>query len=91
MLQVNDISPQITAFQNTNNFHIGHEVFGTISKQQSHNHIGSSLEKAKFSVIQENKTKELILCILCVDNEKGGSASLIFILNKHCYIFDPHS
>ena len=58
--QVNDISPQITAFQNTYNFHIGCEFFGTIRKQQSHNHIGSTLEKATFSVIQENKTKDLI-------------------------------
>ena len=91
MLQVNDISPLITAFQNTYNFHIGHEFFGTIRKQQSHNHIGSTLKKAIFSVIQENKTKELVLCILCVGNEKGGSASLLFIWNKHCYIFDPHS
>ena len=91
LLQVNDISPQIAAFQNTYNFHIGREFFGTITKQQSHNHIGSTLEKATFSVIQENKTKEFILCILCVGNEKGGSASLLFISKKHCYIFDPHS
>ena len=34
------------------------------------------------------KRKELILC---VGNEKGGSASLLFISNEHCYIFDPHS
>ena len=31
------------------------------------------------------------MCILCVGNEKGGSASLLFISNEHCYIFDPHS
>ena len=37
------------------------------------------------------KKKELVLCILCVGNEKSGSASLLFISNEHCYIFDPHS
>ena len=55
------------------------------------NDIGSTLENATFSVIWGNKTKQLILCILCVGNEKGGSASLLLIPNKHCYIFDPHS
>ena len=29
--------------------------------------------------------------ILCVGNEKGASASLLFISLEHCYIFDPHS
>ena len=37
------------------------------------------------------KKEELVLCILCVGNEKGGSASLLFISNGDCYIFDPHS
>ena len=37
------------------------------------------------------KKEKLVLCILCVGNEKGGSASLLFISNEHCYIFDLHS
>ena len=65
LLQVNDISPQITAFQNTYNFYIGREFFGTITKQQSHNHIGSTLEKATFSVIQENKTRVYSMYFMC--------------------------
>ena len=90
MLQVNDIGPQITAFQNTYNFPIEHEFFGRIRKDQSDNHIGSSLENSTFSVIHGEK-KRIDLCILCVRNEKGGSALLLFISNEHCYIFDPHS
>ena len=88
LLQVHDIGPQVTAFENTYDFHIGREFFGRIRKDQADNNIGSTLEKATFSVIQENKTDQLILCI---GNEKGGSASLLFISKKHCYIFDPHS
>ena len=76
MLQVHDIGPQITAFENTCDFHIGHEFLGRIRKDNADNNIGSSLEKATFSVIQENKTNQFILCI---GNEKGGSASLLFI------------
>ena len=44
--------------------------------------------KATFTANQENKNRQFILC---VGNGKGGSASLLFISNKHCYIFDPHS
>ena len=61
---------------------------GRIRKDKADNNIGSTLEQATFSVIQENKTDQYILCI---DNEKGGAASLLFISKKHCYIFDPHS
>ena len=50
------IGPQITAFENTYDFHIGHEFFGRIRKDKADNNIGSTLEKATFSVIQENKT-----------------------------------
>ena len=82
LLQVHDIGPQITAFENTYDFH------RRIRKDKADNNIGSTLEKATFSVIQENKTNQFILCI---GNEKGGSASLLFISKKHCYIFDPHS
>ena len=57
---------------------------------ESENDIGSTLENSKFSVICGEK-KELVLCILCVGNEKGGSASLLFVSNEHCYIFDVHS
>ena len=89
LLQVNDIGPKIIAFQNTHNFHIEHEFFGRIRKDQSD--IGSTLEKSTFTAIQENRKRQFILCVLCVGNEKGGSASLIFISDKHCYIFDPHS
>ena len=88
LLQVNDIGPQINAFQNTYNFHIGLEFFGRIGKHQLDNHIGSTLENATFSVIQRKKKKELILC---VGDEKGASASLLFRSQGHCYIFDPHS
>ena len=91
LLQVNNIGPQINAFQNTYNFHIGLEFFGRIRKHQSDNHIGSTLENATFSVIRQKKKKELILCILCVGNEKGTSASLLFISQEHHYIFYPHS
>ena len=80
----------MNAFQNTYNFHIGLEFFGRIRKQQSDNHLGSTLENATFSVIQRKK-KKLILCILCVGNEKGASASLLFISQEHCYIFNPQS
>ena len=90
LLQVHDIGPQITAFENTYDFHIGHEFFGRIKKDKADNNIGSTLEKATFSVIQENKTDRYILCILCIGNEKGGTASL-FISKKNCYMFDPHS
>ena len=88
LLQVHDIGPQITAFENTYDFHIGHEFFGRIRKDKADNNIGSTLEKATFSVIQENKTDRYILCI---GNEKGGAASLLFISKKNCYMFDPHS
>ena len=88
MLQVHDIGQQITAFENTYDFHIGCEFFGRIRKDKADNNIGSTLEKATFSVIQENKTDRYILCI---GNEKGGTASLLFISKNHCYIFDPHS
>ena len=91
MLQVHDIGPQITAFENTYDFHIGHEFFGRIRKDKADNNIGSTLEKATFSVIQENKTDRYILCILCIGNEKGAAASLLFISKKNCYMFDPHS
>ena len=57
LLQVNDIGPQITAFQNTCNFHIEHEFFGRIRKDQSDNHIGSTLENSTFSVIHGKKKK----------------------------------
>ena len=30
-------------------------------------------------------------CVLCVGNEKGGSASLLFLCKGICYVFDPHS
>ena len=88
LLQVQDIGPQITAFENTYDFHIGCKFFGRIRKDKADENIGSTLEKATFSVIQENKTDQFILCILCIGNEKGGSASLLFISKKHCYIFD---
>ena len=88
LLQVHDIGPQITAFENTYDFHIGHEFFGRIRKDKADNNIGSTLENATFSVIQQNKTDRYILCI---GNEKGGTTSLLFISKKHCYIFDPHS
>ena len=65
--------------------------FGRIRKDKADNNIGSTLEKATFSVIQESKTDRYILCILCIGNEKGGTASLLFISKKHCYMFDPHS
>ena len=55
LLQVHDIGPQITAFENTYDFHIGHEFFGRIRKDKAGNNIGSTLEKATFSVIQETK------------------------------------
>ena len=87
LLQVSDISPQITAFEKIYDFHIRHEFFGRIRKVVADNNIGSTLEKATFSVIQENRTDQFILCI---GNEKGGSA-LLFISNKCCYSFDPHS
>ena len=90
LLQVNDVGPQITAFENPYNFCIGHEFFGRIRKHQSDNHVGSTLENSTFSVIHGEK-RELILCILCVENEKSSSASLLFISNEHCYVFDPHS
>ena len=70
------------------NFHIVCEFFGRIGKDQLDNNIGSTLEKATFSVIQENKTNQFILC---VGNKKGGFPSLLFISKKCCYIFDPHS
>ena len=73
MLQVHGIGPQITTFQNTYNFCIGHAFFGRIRKDQSDNHTGSTLENSTFSVIC-GKKEELVLCILCVGNEKGGSA-----------------
>ena len=63
LLQVHDIGPQVTAFKNTYDFHIGCEIFGRIRKDQADNNIGSTLEKASFSVIQENKTDQFILCI----------------------------
>ena len=91
MLQNHDIGPQITAFENTYDFHIGHEFFGRIRKDKADDNIGSTLEKATFSVIQENKTNQFLLCILCIGNEKGGSASLLFISKNHYYISDPHS
>ena len=47
-----------------------------VRKDKADNNIGSTLEKATFSVIQENKTNQFILCI---GNDKGGSASLLFI------------
>ena len=87
-MQVHDIGPQVTAFENTYDFHIGRELFVRIRKDKADNNIGSTLEKATFSVIQENKTNQFLLCI---GNEKGGSASLLFISKKHFYIFDPHS
>ena len=87
MLQVHDIGQQMTAFENTYNFQIGHEFYGRIRKDQSDNNIGSILEEALLSVIQENKTNQFIFCI---SNEKGGPASL-FLSKKHCYIFVPHS
>ena len=90
LLQVNDIGPQIIAFQNTYKFCIRHEFFGRVRQDQSDSDIGSRLENATFSVIR-GKKKELVLCILCVGNEKSGSASLLFISNEHCYIFDLHS
>ena len=91
LLQVNDISPQITAFKNTYNLRIVHEFFGRIRKDQADDQIGSTLENSTFSVVRGKNKNELILCILCVGNEKGASASLLFISNKYCYIFDPHS
>ena len=90
LLQVNNIGPQINAFQNTYNFHIGLEFFGRIGKHQSDNHIGSTLEMLHFLLFNERRKKEF-LCILCAGNEKGASASLLFISQEHCYIFDPHS
>ena len=36
LLQVHDIGPQITAFENTYDFHIGHEFFGRIRKDKAH-------------------------------------------------------
>ena len=79
LLQVHDIGPQITAFENTYDFHIGRKFFGRIRKDKADNNIGSLLEKATFSIIQENKTNQFILCI---GNEKGASASLLFISKK---------
>ena len=49
------------------------------------------LENSTVSVICRKKEKQLVLCILCAGNEKGSAASLLFISNEHCYIFDPHS
>ena len=51
LLQVHDTGSQITAFQNTYNFHIGDEFFGRIKKDQADNHLGSTLENSTFSVI----------------------------------------
>ena len=60
LLQVQDIGPQITAFENTYDFHIGHEFYRRTRKDQSDN-IGSTLEEATFFVIPENKTNQFIL------------------------------
>ena len=57
LLQVNDIGPKITAFQNTYNFCIGLEFFGRIRRDQSDNHIGSTLENSTFSVIHGKKER----------------------------------
>ena len=73
---------------NTYNFQIEDEFFGKVRKDIN---IGTTLEKATFTVIQQSRRKKLILCILCVGNEKGGSASLLCLSNKYCYIFDPCS
>ena len=72
MLQVNDIGPQITAFQNTYNFCIGQEFFGRIRKDQSHNHVGSMLENSTFSVIRRKKKKQWVLCIYVLEMKKVG-------------------
>ena len=44
LLQVNDSGPQITAFQTTYNFYIGHEIFGKNKYNKK-----SSLKKSKLT------------------------------------------
>ena len=86
MLQVHDIGLHIAAFQSTYNFCIGDKFFGRIKKDQVDNH-GLNVRNSTFSVICGKRKKEF-MCILCVGNEKDGSASLF---TSNCYIFDPHS
>ena len=45
--------------QNTYNFHIRHDFFGRIRKDQSDTHIGSTLENSTFSVIHGKKTEQI--------------------------------
>ena len=55
MLQVHDIGQQITAFENTYDFHIGHEFFGRIRKDKADNNIGSTLERLHFLLFKKTK------------------------------------
>ena len=63
--KLNDIGPQITAFQNTYNFCIGHGFFGRIRKHQSDNHIDSMLENSTFSVICRKIKRIDFVCLVC--------------------------
>ena len=79
LLQVHDIGPQITAFENTYDFHIGHEFFGRIRKDKADNNIGSTLEKSTFSVIQENKANQFFYVFYVLAMRR--------VALHHCYLF----
>ena len=55
-LQVQSIGTQITEFGNTYNFQIEDEFFGRVRKDIN---IGTTLEKATFTVIQQNRGKKV--------------------------------
>ena len=90
-LQVQEIGKQISVNENLYAFHIKHEYFGQISNKSSLDTINMTLEKATFSALMVNKTSQWNYCILCVGNQHGATASLLFLSPKNCYIFDPHS
>ena len=90
-MQVQEIGKQISVNENLYAFDIKHEYFGQVSNKSSLDTINITLEKATFSALMENKMSQWTYCILCVGNQHGATASLLFLSPKNCYVFDPHS
>ena len=84
-LQIHEVGCHITEFGNTYKLSIDKEFLDV--RQVS---VGTSLEHASY-LAYAGGGKLSSTCVLCVGNEKGGSASLLFLCKGICYVFDPHS
>ena len=74
-IQIHEVGSHINEFGNTYKLSIDKEFFGHINEVRQVS-VGTSLECACY-LAYAGRGKHSSTCVLCVGNEKGGSASLV--------------